>query len=232
MHPLPRPEGLRIPGPAGALELVLEEPEPCTGSSFAVICHPHPLHGGTLANKVVFTLARALHELGVATLRFNFRGVGASEGEFAGGTGEAEDALAVVEWGKAHWPGAAPFMLGFSFGAVIALGTAAPAGARLLVTVAPAIARAATAPPIERAPGIERMVAESATPRCPWLIVQGDADEIVDSPRVLDWAAMRVPRPTVRVLKGAGHFFHGRLVELRETVVQFVRESGLVSAAL
>lgn len=232
MHSPPRPEALRIAGPQGALEMLLEQPPRSVaasggGSAFGVVCHPHPLHGGTLWNKVVTTLARAVQELGVPTLRFNFRGVGASEGRFAGGTGEAQDALAVVEWGKARWPSAAPFLLGFSFGAIVALGTARAAGARLLVTVAPPIARAAGAPPIERSPGIEQMARESTAPSAPWLIVQGDADEIVDAVRVLEWAATRDPRPTVRVLEGAGHFFHGRLVELRETVVAFVRESRL-----
>jgi uncharacterized protein len=226
-HATPQAEHLRIAGPAGALETVLEEPPGDEGFSFGVICHPHPLHGGTLANKVVFTLARALHELGVPTLRFNFRGVGASEGKFAGGTGERDDALAVVAWGKRRWPAAAPWMLGFSFGAVVALGSAERAGARLLVTVAPPIARATTAPPIERAPGIERMARQSVAPRCPWLIVQGDADEIVDAAAVLDWASRQTPAPVVRVLEGAGHFFHGRLTELRETLVGFAREAGV-----
>jgi uncharacterized protein len=223
----PHAEHLRIPGPAGALETVLESPSGHTGSAFAVICHPHPLHGGTLGNKVVFTLARGVHEFGVPTLRFNFRGVGASVGKFAGGTGERDDALAVVAWGKARWPSAAPWLLGFSFGAVVALGSAEQAGARLLVTVAPPIARAATAPPIERAPGIEQMARAGVVPRCPWLIVQGDADEIVDAAAVLDWAARQTPTPVVRVLQGAGHFFHGRLPELREALVQFVREAGV-----
>ncbi len=261
MHPAPRPEQLRIEGPAGALETLLEQPRSsashaaatlcnpaarggpaqpsragrsllCSSPSFGVICHPHPLYGGTLDNKVVFSLARALNELGVPTLRFNFRGVGASAGRFAGGAGEAEDALAVIEWAKRRWPGALPLSLGFSFGAVVALGTAARAGARLLVTVAPPIARAEGAPPIERSPGIEQMAKESPAPQCPWLIVQGDADEIVDTARVLEWAAKHEPRPTVRVLEGAGHFFHGRLGELRETVVAFVRESGLATGAL
>jgi uncharacterized protein len=219
---------LRIEGPAGALEAVLDQP--ASGGAheraFGVICHPHPLHGGTLDNKVVFTLARSLQELGVPTLRFNFRGVGASEGQFAGGLGERDDALAVVAWGKRRWPAAAPWLLGFSFGAVVALGCAERASARLLVTVAPPIARAATAPPIEPAPGLEQMVRESVVPRIPWLIIQGSADEIVDTGAVLDWASKQKPPPAVRVLEGAGHFFHGRLTELREVLVQFVRDAG------
>jgi uncharacterized protein len=227
MRRSPHPESVHIAGPAGALEAVLEEPAGHDGSSFGVICHPHPLHGGTLANKVVFTLARALHERSVPTLRFNFRGVGASEGGFAGGTGEIDDALAVVAWGEKRWPDATPCMLGFSFGALIALAAATRASARLLITVAPPVARAATAPPIEPAPGIEQIARDSLVVRCPWLIVQGDEDEIVAAAAVLDWAAKRTPAPTVRVLHGASHFFHGHLPELREAVVQFVRDVGV-----
>jgi len=229
MPRLPYPESVRIEGPAGALETILEEPEPGAALSFAVICHPHPLHGGTLANKVVTTLARALQERAVPTLRFNFRGVGASEGSFAGGVGEIDDALSVIAWGKERWPGATPCILGFSFGAMIALAAATRVQARLLVTVAPPIARAASAPPIERAPGIEQIARASLAPGCPWLVVQGDGDEIVDSAAVLAWAAKQEPAPTIRVLPGAGHFFHGRLSELRELVVQFIEKAGVAA---
>lgn len=206
----PRREPIEIGGPAGRLQALLEEPQEGPVARFGVICHPHPLHGGTLDNKVVHTLARALHDLGVPTIRFNYRGVGASEGRYDDGRGETEDALAVIGWGRQRWPGAAPWLLGFSFGGIIALRAAARAGARLLVTVAPAVGR---------------MSGESA-PDCPWLLLQGDADEVLDSAAVLDWASRRTPAPAVRVLKGAGHFFHGRLPELREAVKAFVNESG------
>ncbi len=180
-------------------------------SAFGVVCHPHPLHGGTLDNKVVHTLARALHDVGVPTLRFNFRGVGASEGAFADGIGETDDALAAVAWGRARWPAAAPWLLGFSFGAVVAIRAAVEAGAQRLVTVAPAVDRVAT---------------DRALPVCPWLLIQGDADEVIDPAAVLDWAKSLIPAPDVRVMPGAGHFFHGRLPELRAAVVEFAKESG------
>jgi uncharacterized protein len=211
MQRLPRSERLRIAGPAGAIEALLEEPHALGGSRFGVVCHPHPLQGGTLDNKVVHTLARALHDLGVPTIRFNFRGVGASEGAFAQGTGETDDALAVVAWGRARWPGAHPWLLGFSFGAVVAIRAAVAARPERLVTVAPAVGRVATG---------------EALPVCPWLLIQGNPDEVIDAGAVLEWARGLTPAPEVRVLPGAGHFFHGRLTEVREAVVEFGKESG------
>jgi uncharacterized protein len=208
LRPQP-PEPLFLDGPAGRIEALLEEArveEPSAPRAFGVVCHPHPLHGGTLDNKVVHTLARTLQELGVPTLRFNFRGVGASEGEYAQGVGETLDALAVVAAGRERWPHAAPWLLGFSFGGIVALNAAVRADAQALVTVAPAVGRVAIA---------------DGLPRCPWLLVQGDADEVLDAPQVLDWAARLEHAPTVRVLAGVGHFFHGRLPELREAVREF-----------
>ena len=100
----PAPERTWIEGPAGALEAIVEDPGN-PGSSYAVVCHPHPLFGGTMDNKVVTTVARALHETGIPTVRFNFRGVGASAGAFDDGVGETADADAVASWGGARWPG-------------------------------------------------------------------------------------------------------------------------------
>lgn len=211
----PRPERLFIAGPAGALEALVEgelrsSERPAMGG-FGVVCHPHPLHGGTLDNKVVHTLARALHDVGMPTLRFNFRGVGASGGQFADGIGETDDALAAVAFGRTRWPGKAPWLLGFSFGAVVAIRAAVQAGAQRLVTVAPAVGRVATG---------------QAMPLCPWLLIQGDADEVIDARAVLEWASRQTPPPKVHVLREAGHFFHGRLPELREAVVKFAEEGG------
>jgi uncharacterized protein len=239
MQRLPRQERLTLAGPAGALEALVEEPERTGGSSagavgesrdtanrdtaghdaashtasrgFGVICHPHPLHGGTLDNKVVYTLARALHDLGLPTVRFNFRGVGASEGQFAEGIGETADALAVIAWARARWPGAEPWLAGFSFGGGVALRVATEARVERLITVAPAILRL---PP------------DQAPPTCPWLLIQGDADEVIDPGTVLAWASRQSPPPVVKVLAGAGHFFHGRLPELRAAVVEFATEAG------
>ena len=199
-----------VAGPAGAIETLIETPGHALGRSFGVICHPHPLFGGTLENKVVHTLARSFQELGAPTIRFNFRGVGASAGTFAEGLGEAEDALAVVHEGRRRWPGAAVWLAGFSFGGAVAIRAAEEARARLLVTVAPAVSL------------ID--VNDATMPDCPWLIVQGDADELVDPKAVLRWAARLVPAPEVKLLPGVGHFFHGRLRELQSLVVDFAQE--------
>ena len=211
---LPRAERLTLPGPAGALEALLETPAGEDGAAavapavFGVVCHPHPLYGGTLDNKVVYTLARAFEECGAPVVRFNFRGVGASAGTHDAGRGETEDALAVIAYGRARWPGAALWLAGFSFGAAIAVRAAARASPARLVLVAPGVSRVA----MDAVP----------SPRCPWLLVQGDADEVIEPADVLQWAARQTVPPVLRTFPGAGHFFHGRLHELRRTVVQFM----------
>jgi hypothetical protein len=125
----PGAERLTLPGPAGTLEALVETPagdgaDVAPGSvpaAFGVVCHPHPLYGGTLDNKVAYTLARAFIECGAPAIRFNFRGVGASAGRFDEGRGETEDALAAIRYGRQRWPGAALWLAGFSFGAAVAL---------------------------------------------------------------------------------------------------------------
>jgi alpha/beta superfamily hydrolase len=202
------PEHLLIQGPAGALETIVEETA-VAGSSYAVVCHPHPLYGGTMDNKVVTTVARALHETGIPTLRFNFRGVGASAGAFDHGVGETADADAVAAWGAERWPGRTLVIAGFSFGAYVALRLAQQRVLRYLITVAPAL---------ELFDGFGM-----AVPRVPWLVVQGDADDVVDPAAVIDWVNGLDPKPRLVVLPGAVHFFHGRLRELRDAVVDAIR---------
>lgn len=202
-----------LSGPAGAIEALIEAPRHTPLKSFGVICHPHSLFGGTLHNKVVHTLARSFQQLGAPAIRFNFRGVGASAGRFADGIGETEDALAVIAEGRRRWPGAAVWLAGFSFGGAVAFRAAERAAAQLLVTVAPAVR-------LIDLNGIKM-------PECPWLIVQGDRDDEVNAASVLEWAAARRPAPTVKLLPGVGHFFHGRLTELASLVVDFAHERGL-----
>jgi alpha/beta superfamily hydrolase len=204
----PRAERLSIEGPAGALEAVIEDPG-VPGDSYAVVCHPHPLYGGTMDNKVVTTVARALHETGIPTLRFNFRGVGASAGAFDRGEGETADADAVAQWGAEHWSGRTLVIAGFSFGGYVALRLAQQRLPRHLITIAPAIQRF-------DAPAME-------VPRCPWLVVQGDADDVVDPAAVIAWVNGLNPKPRLVVLPGVGHFFHGRLQMLREAVIDAIR---------
>ena len=201
--PATTPESVSIAGPAGRLEALVELPPTSAGSPLlaAVICHPHPLFGGTLQNKVVHTLARALRVAGGAALRFNFRGVGASEGTHEGGAGEIGDALAAVAWARGRWPGVPLVLAGFSFGGAIAIQAAAAADAAWLITVAPAVDRI----PLERL----------ELPPCDWLVVQGDADDVVPADSVVQWMARWAPQARVRVLSGVGHFFHGRLHELQ-----------------
>ena len=203
----PAPELLTLEGEAGALEAVAEDPG-APALSYAVVCHPHPLFGGTMNNKVVTTVARALRETGIPTLRFNYRGVGASAGAFDAGIGETQDADAVASWGARRWPGRTLVIAGFSFGGYVALRLAQQRIARQLITIAPAI---------------ESVGASIEIPRCPWLVVQGDADEVVDPAAVVQWVNGLDPAPRLVVLPGVGHFFHGRLQELRNAVVDAIR---------
>ncbi len=184
-------------------------------AAFMVVCHPHPLHGGTMQNKVVTTLAGSARALGAPSIRFNFRGVGASAGSHDDGRGEVEDALAAIAEGRRRWPDAQLWLAGFSFGAIVALRASSryeAGGVRRLVTVAPALGRGFTDP------------AQIAVPQCPWLIVQGDADEVIDGALVIDWAGRIAPPPQLAVLPGVGHFFHGKLTELQQLVEPFLRD--------
>jgi hypothetical protein len=202
---------LTIPGPAGTLEALLDEPAATTSpEAVAVVCHPHPQYGGTMTNKVVYSLAKAFNEAGVAAVRFNYRGVGASTGAYDEGNGETADALAVLEWAAQRWPGAKLCLGGFSFGGAVAIRAAAARDVARLVTIAPAIRRVT--------------VSDGSLPQCPWLIVQGDQDELVDPNDIQQWARDLPEQPRVVMLPGVEHFFHGRLNELRQVVARWLIE--------
>jgi uncharacterized protein len=203
----PRPELIEIPGPAGPLEAIVEDPggEP---PALAVVCHPHPLYQGTMRNKVVHTVARAANRLRAPAVRFNFRGVGASGGAWDEGRGEIEDALAVIEWARRRWPATPLWLGGFSFGAFVTVMAAAEARPAALVTVAP---------PVSRFP-----VGDAAQPGCPWLVIQGEADELVDYREVVAWAESRPVPPRLVLLPETSHFFHGRLGELQAAAQDFL----------
>jgi uncharacterized protein len=205
-------ERTTIAGPAGSLEALLEIPAGADGSRVAVICHPHPVYGGTMTNKVVHMLAKAFNERGVPALRFNFRGVGASVGSYDEGEGETQDALAAIDWALQRWPGAALWAAGFSFGGAIAVRAAVARDAQRLVTVAPAVHRFA--------------VSGAELPRCPWLLVQGDRDELVDAGEIQRWVATLASPPQLALLAGVDHFFHGRLNELRAVVLDWLDATG------
>ena len=196
-----------VTGPAGSLECAIDQPAAGALNTgvLALLCHPHPLHGGTMDNKVVQTVARALLQLGCTTLRFNFRGVGASQGAWGEGLGEIDDAAAVL---AAHRSAGQPLLLGgFSFGGYVATQVAArlavdpPQAAQRLVLVAPAVLNFVAAP----------VPADT-------VLVHGENDDVVPLQAVLDWA--RPQQLPVTVLPGAGHFFHGQLPALKQIVLR------------
>jgi uncharacterized protein len=211
----PQVERLRLSGPAGGLEALIETPvadvQVAAPVAFGVVCHPHPLYGGNLDNKVVWTLARAFQQLGAPTIRFNFRGVGASAGSHDEARGETADARAVIAWGRERWPHAELWLAGFSFGGAVAVRVAGEARPARLVLVAPGINKTD--------------VSDAAPPACPWLIVQGDADDVVPADVVSGWARRLSPAPELALLPGAGHYFHGRINELRDTVLGFMERA-------
>jgi alpha/beta superfamily hydrolase len=200
-----RVRSVTLAGPAGALEAIVDVPA-AARRAVAVVCHPHPLHDGTMHNKVAHTLAKTFAALGAPAVRFNFRGVGASGGSYGHGDGELEDALAVIDWAIHEWPHAALYLAGFSFGAAVALRAALERETRGLATIALPVAR---------------VPAELAAPRCPWLAVHGDRDEVVPLAGVRERLATFTPPPELVVIEGATHFFHGTLTVLANDVERF-----------
>ncbi len=206
----PRSQKTSVPGPVGSLEAIVETPAAGEPLGIVIVCQPHPQHGGTMHNKVAHTLARSFVRLGYAALRFNFRGTQGSEGEYDDGIGELDDALAALKWMRAEFADGPTWLAGFSFGAAIALRAAIEQPVDGLVTVAPAVNRFAR--------GL------TSQPQCPWLIVQGDQDELVDIEETIGWFNELSPGPELAVIPEAEHFFHGRLVDLREMVMNFVQK--------
>lgn len=194
-----------IAGPAGTLEAKLELPGG-TPRAMALICHPHPLHGGTMDNKVVYMLARSFLTLGATVLRFNFRGVGASAGAYADGIGEVDDAIAACAWMRERWHALPLYLGGFSFGAAVAVRAAAAVGPAGLVTVALPV---------------ERLAIEVPLLEMPWLLIHGSDDDLVALDSLIDWLNDQVPGPELEVIPGADHFFHGKLTDLKNGVTSF-----------
>jgi alpha/beta superfamily hydrolase len=205
MLPLnPHTEPLQLHGPAGPIEAAVNQPaERDAPRGIAVLCHPHPVHGGTMDNKVVQTMARAFVQLGWRAVRFNFRGVGGSAGAWDEGRGEVDDALAVID---AVREAGLPLALGgFSFGGYVASQAAQrlPEGAKAarLVLIGPATSNFTVAP----------VPADT-------LVIHGERDEVVPLQATLDWA--RPQGLPVVVIPGVGHFFHGQLALLKSLVVR------------
>ncbi|GJL74100.1 alpha/beta hydrolase [Nitrosomonas sp.] len=197
-----------IDGPAGRIETILAEPQ-TSPRGIAVIAHPHPLHGGTMDNKVVYTLFNSTLELGFIAVKFNFRGTGESEGIFDNGIGEVDDVAAVTQAVQNQFGGHSgkmPLLLaGFSFGGGVQLRAAERLNPQSLILIAPSIQNTNT-PPLHE-------IREHT------LIIHGDKDDIIPLNTMLDWAAP-YSLPIV-VIPGAEHFFHGNLTLLKRIIHKF-----------
>lgn len=194
-----------IPGPAGMLEALTSYPAGCPETyPVAVLCHPHPLYGGSLSNKVVHILSDTFNEMGVPTVRFNFRGVGRSEGRYDKGRGEADDLAAVAAWVRTRHPRAPLWLAGFSFGAFVALRAQQQVHADALLLVAPPVSLFDFA-------ALEEV-------DVPWMVVQGGKDDVISPEAVSEWVHRQARRPRYVWMGDADHFFHGRLNRLRDAV--------------
>lgn len=194
-----------LEGPAGPLEGLLQERDPHDHGLAAVVCHPHPLHGGTLHNKVVHRIASVLHELGAAVLRFNFRGVGRSAGTHDRGVGELEDARAALRWMEARHPGARLWVAGFSFGSWVAARLAASEpGVERVILVAPPVGTS------------DFSAMRTAT--TPKVVIQGTRDDLCPIALLeTEFPTWSDPKTLTRV-EGATHFFDRRLTQLGDAI--------------
>ena len=203
---------LTLPGPAGGLEVAVDLPDDDVAALplVAIICHPLPTEGGTMHNKVVTMAGRSLRELGATTVRFNFRGTGASDGEFDEGRGEVEDLRAVAAWVRAQRSGQRLWLAGFSFGAYVSLAASAGIEPGMLISIAP--------------PAGRWDFDSIQLPDFPWLVIQGEEDEIVDPQAVYDWLDRADARAELVRIPDSGHFFHRKLMDLRGAIKNGVRQ--------
>jgi len=198
-------------GPAGLIECAVDVPaEADARPATIIICHPHPEHGGTMHNKVVTITERSMRELGLRTVRFNFRSVGLSDGLFDDGYGETDDLFAVAEWVRRTRPDDTLWLAGFSFGSYITIRAALNLDVGQLISIAPPV---------------DRYAFDSLHhPECPWLVVQGDEDEVVNVSLVSTWANKLNPPPDLVIMEDADHFFRRRIMDLRGLLKNGVRD--------
>ena len=213
MHNPPFPQesaALTLDGPVGPLEVMVDLPEAEVAAQpvVAIVCHPLSTEGGSMHNKVVTIAARALRDLGIATVRFNFRSVGESAGSFDNGIGEQDDLKAVAAWVRAQRPQTALWLAGFSFGAYVSLRAAADLQPAALLSIAPPAGR---------------WDFDGMQPPAQWLVIQGEDDEIVDPQAVYDWLdSLDAPHELVR-MPDTSHFFHRKIVDLRGAITHGVK---------
>jgi alpha/beta superfamily hydrolase len=199
-----------LPGPIGDLELATTFPKENTNGKVIVICHPHPLYGGSMDNKVITTLMRSFNQLGFKTVRFNFRGVGQSIGEHDKGLGEANDLVAIIDWLAEALPDDHIWLAGFSFGAYVAYRVAGLAAMKRVVQQLILVAPPVFYPEFSQLP----------QPGIPSLVLQGEADEVVEPELVFQWAAKKQKPIKVQRFPETSHFFHGKLINLKNVLVQ------------
>ncbi len=194
-----------IDGVVGQIEVRIDAPEAMDDCpAVAVICHPHPQHGGTMDNKVVYCLARELAAMNFAVAGFNFRGVGGSEGVYDHGAGEIDDLVAVIEQMRERFPNRPLWLAGFSFGGYIAASASTQSEAQHILLVAPAVTR--------------EYFAVEASVNVPGVLIHGDQDQLIDADAAHRWAAEQPGPVSFEEIAGADHFFHGKLGELRQLV--------------
>lgn len=202
---------LMLAGNDGALEAVLLCPEIVNLHYLAILGHPHSLYGGTMQNKVVTTMARAFQDLGIPSLRFNFRGVGQSQGVYDAGMGESEDILSLMQQFQKNTPDLRFFLAGFSFGSYVTYRAAAKATENIhgLISVAPAVQH--------------YDFTEFQQLTFPWTIIQGEEDDTALPEAVYEWHAQLNPQPKLIKMPETGHFFHSRLGELKENLLASIQ---------
>jgi hypothetical protein len=209
----PGEQAFTFSGQVGDLEAILSIPPDYDKRYIALLGHPHSLQGGTMHNKVVTTLVRVFKELGMASIRFNFRGVGQSEGAYDAGVGESEDMRLLAALCQQQLPGVRFVFAGFSFGSYVTYRAAAQCPHALLISIAP---------PVHHYDYTEYEPAPH-----PWMILQGDADEVVPVDEVRTFVA-QLPSPLVYVeMADTSHFFHGKLIELKSLLIQHIQTLGL-----
>lgn len=197
-----------ITGPAGRIEAILKEPAGEITRA-AVVCHPHPLFGGTMHNKVVYRIAKAFFDSGFAALRFNFRGVGRSEGAHDAGRGEQDDLRSAIQFIEEKYPGAEIWLAGFSFGAAVLLRAGCPNPfVRAIVAVGT---------PVSKYDFASEVICDK-----PRLFVQGEQDEFGSVADLEKLIAALGGSVQMKVIEGADHFFEGHLDELARVVSEFI----------
>ncbi|MCF6764319.1 alpha/beta hydrolase [Thiotrichales bacterium 19S3-7] len=199
-----------INGAVGQLEVAIDWPNEIKEDQTAVvICHPHPLYQGSMDNKVVTTISRSFNQLGLIAVRFNYRGVGQSEGTYGDGIGELEDLLAVIGWLRIQKKAQKIILAGFSFGGAIAYKAASRIdGVISLLMIAPSV--------------IHFKLKAEKEPLAPLLVILSKDDEVVAAIDTLEWLSKDFNQPfTLISMAGAGHFFHGRLVDLKNEILNY-----------